>query len=309
MSGWNLFAVVAVSGLVAGCASMNGTTSEAPKMQTCGTPDFPLPALRLAADNAFASTPDEALTGIALSLATCLADPDPDIRDGLAYEGFVSLLRERKLPLEARLELAAELNTMMAAPDEAGFTAPFAVLVLAEVIRTGRVEQDFSDGVRINLVQSAADYMMSITDYRGYVDGEGWRHGIAHAADALMQAALDPANGYDAHLTILEAIKAQIAPVEHAYVFGEPQRLARPVLYVAAAGALSADDWTAWFADITDPFPLESWAEAYESEAGLRRLHNLKAFLYAIYPGAALTQNPDIAALRPLIETAIVQLP
>jgi len=45
------------------------------------------------------------------------------------------------------------------------------------------------------LLNAAANYLVALRDYRGFDDGVGWRHGVAHAADLLAQLALSPSFG------------------------------------------------------------------------------------------------------------------
>jgi hypothetical protein len=87
-----------------------------------------------------------------------------------------------------------------------------------------------------------------VRDYRGFVAGEGWRHGVAHGADLLMQLALNPALDKAQLDRILGRVARQVAPPGQAYVFGEPERLARPVLFAAARGLHTEAEWTAWLA-------------------------------------------------------------
>ena len=72
---------------------------------------------------------------LALGLLDCLADPDPALRDGLAYEGLSTWLRADALGPATRKTLLQRLQPQIApgADDPDGFRAPFAALVLSEV--------------------------------------------------------------------------------------------------------------------------------------------------------------------------------
>lgn len=247
-------------------------------------------------------TPDQT----AIDLATCLADPDPFLRDRIGYEGLTSVLRGGAVSAETRRELMASLTTALSAEDPDGFHPPFAALALSELARTDRVEPFLSEAERTDLASAAAGYLGGVTDYRAFSDTEGWRHGVAHGADFAMQLALNPEVSPQSLQQIRGAVTAQVMPESgHAYTHGEPERLARPILFMAARGEIETDDWQTWFAALVDPAPLATWGDAFSSETALERLHNLKAFARSLYINASLSQNPN---LEPIADGALEML-
>jgi hypothetical protein len=180
-------------------------------------------------------------------------------------------------------ELRAGLLDELDATDPAGFRAPFAAIVLAEVARTDRVAPWMDAAERRDLLDAALRHFRGISDYRGFRDGEGWRHGVAHGADWLMQLALNPALDAEDHIAILDALATQVAPdrTMH-YVHGESARMARAAHVVMQRGLVSDDASAAWIAALADPAPLPSWGAALGSERGLARRHNIWAFLVAL---------------------------
>jgi hypothetical protein len=228
----------------------------------------------------------------------CLASPDPELRDRFAYTSLATLLRDQR-PAVGQLEhLWDQLDRLLQQPDPVGVAHPFAVLVLAEIARTDRIEAWMSDTQRQELVDTAGNYLESVTDYRGFDPQVGWRHGVAHGADLAMQLTLNPALSQAQQLQLLQAIGRQVAPA-HAYRFGEPGRLARPVLFIASRDELEQKDWQAWFAALADPAPLPDWETAWQDEDGLARRHNLRAFALEVYLNATLSEQPGIRALEP----------
>nr|WP_070958928.1 DUF2785 domain-containing protein [Hyphomonas sp. Mor2] len=240
------------------------------------------------------NTPDETAT----ELAACLGRADPFLRDRVGYEGLTTLLRSGTVSEATRRALIASLSDAVKSEDSDGFLAPFAALGLAELARTDRVEAFLSEPERAALASTAATYLTQVADYRAFSDDEGWRHGIAHGADFAMQLALNPNLSADSLVDLRDAIKTQIAPASgYAYTHGESGRLARPILFMASRGTLSAEDWHTWFEALRDPAPMESWGDAFGSERGLARLHNVKAFAQALYINASLSQNPNLAPI------------
>ena len=87
-------------------------------------------------------------------------------------------------------------------------------------------------------LQAGAHYLATVRDYRGYDEQQGWRHGVVHAADMMMQLALngalvkqDPAQ--------LTAAGAQSPP--QFFHYGEGERLAMYVLLSESKDAAQRD--------------------------------------------------------------------
>ena len=241
---------------------------------------------------------------LAMGLLDCLGDPDPELRDGIAYEALTHWMRAKELEPAGLRALRDQLQPMLGDADPAGFRPPFAALVLSEVARTDRIQPWMEPTERNAMVEAAAIYVESVRDYRGYDAKEGWRHGVAHGADWLMQLALNPALERPQSDRILAAVAAQAVPeAAHAYVFGEPGRLARPVLYIAKRGLYSEAEWQAWLTALTPR--LGTGEQVYRDPAWLARRHDLLAFLTALHLEADQGEDPNIRALKPAIVAAL----
>lgn len=245
----------------------------------------------------------------ALALLDCLGSPDPALRDELAYSTLARWMRAGQLTPETLRALRGPLLAGLQSEDADGFRAPFAALVLSEVVRVDRVTPYLDGAERHATLDTAVDYLRGVRDYRGFIDGEGWRHGVAHGADLLLQLALNPALERAAAMPILDAVAAQVAPSSTAYRFGEEGRLARVVVAVASRGWLDESGWQDWFAKIADPAPLSSWNDAFGSEASLNRLHNLRAFLLAMHVRAAGSDSEAAKAVMGGLRPAIDSIP
>lgn len=266
-----------------------------------------LKSLQLIKQQGFAV--DAATRGVLVeALLPCLGNADPALRDGIAYEAYAAWMRGRQLDAGALRKLRDRLYCALQQPDEAGFRRPFAALVLSEVARTDRVEPWMTKKERAAMVRVATGYLAGVHDYRGFVDGEGWRHGVAHGSDWLMQLALNPALERGQLDAILQAVARQAVPESaHAYVFGEPGRLARPVLYAARRGVLGEREWTDWFGAL--PARLGDPAKAYNDAAWLAKRHDLLAFLTAIHLEADQADDANIRALKAPALAAIRAIP
>lgn len=245
---------------------------------------------------------------LAEGLLDCLGDPDPALRDGIAYEALGTWMRAAALDAGELRKLRDGLYARLDGDDADGFRKPFAALVLSEVARTDRVASWMRADERAAMVERASAYLESVRDYRGYENGVGWRHGVAHGADWAMQLALNPALERTQLERLLVAVSSQVMAVDgHAYVFGEGERLARPVLFVAQRGLIDDAAWKAWFADLVARLgpPQADYGDA----SWLARRHDLVQFLQAAYVGTDQSQDPKIAALKPAIAAALKTVP
>lgn len=250
----------------------------------------------------------QARQALAEGLVDCLGDPDPALRDGIAYEALAHWMRAGELDELGLRTLRDALYAALAADDADGFRRPFAALVLSEIARTNRVEPWMTPEERGAMVEAAARYMASIEDYRGFDDKAGWRHGVAHGSDWLMQLALDPALDRGQLDRILAAVATQVVPSQaHAYVFGEPGRLARPVLFVAKRGLHTEAEWTAWMSAFAPK--LGDAKRAYADAAWLARRHDLLAFLTALYLEADRSDDAQLQALQAPIVAGLKIIP
>lgn len=299
--------------LLGGCGALSMAGFAANQYEPGGCPPagFSRQQLEEAKANEFAPGGEISADEFALALSACLSSPDPSLRDGIAYEGLVSLLRGGRVSDQGKRDLLSSLSAALNqnVADDRGFMKPFVALGLAEVARTDRVEPYLTTQERQELVGVASDYLISITDYRGFDETDGWRHGVAHTADLLMQLALNENIGVAEQRIMLAAIASQVAPLRTSYIYGEPERLVRPVLFIAARNTINEAEWTAWLADLAAPEPLQAWADAYSSNAGLAKRHNTAAFFSALYLNASLSQNEGIRALLPGTIEAIRTLP
>jgi len=295
-------ALAAVALLLAVPQAMMAQAADACEIAVATDPD----ARKLLAAAAFAQA-DEAMVD---NLIACLGDPDPAIRDDGAFALWSEGLRGGHLSPALMRHAMQRLSALLAAPDDAaGFRKPFAALALSEVARADRIAAFLTDVERHALAQLSATYMRGITDHRGFVAGEGWRHGVAHGADLMLQLALNPRLARADVDPMLAALGVQIAPADHHhYHQGEAGRLARPILFLAKRADIDDAAWAAWFRTL-HPDAAPRWQAPYGSDEKLAAVHNSTAFAQAIYVAASESQDPQVRRLAPLAVGLIEALP
>lgn len=273
---------------------------------SCPPADWTLESLHALKAAKFAIDDPVRRNSLALSLDDCLADSDPALRDGIAFDGLSAWMRAGELSESTLHALLRALVPQLApgAQDEAGFAQPFAALALSEIARVDRLHAFLGSDERVGLIDAAVRYLESARDYRGFVANEGWRHGVAHGADLLLQLALNPATVPTEHRRMLTAVAAKVAPAgDHFYIFGESERLARPVLAVALRGTLDATQWSIWIREVTNAGPFGSWEHAMQSRSGLARRHNVGSFVLVLY--ANLREGSDEGARKALLPSVV----
>jgi hypothetical protein len=237
--------------------------------------------------------------GSALLLARCLGDPDPKVRDALAFEALSSVMRSGVLEQKTLVALKSALLNQVAQPGSSAVLRSFSALTLSEIARTDRIRPWMSDTERQELVDAAATFLSGISDYRAFSDQGGYVHAVAHGADFALQLGLNPAITKSQLDKLLTAIATQVAPINPtvAYWAGEPDRLARAVVFIAQRKLHTDAEWKTWFASLMNPKPLAFWDAAFTSEAGIRKHHNVRAFLLSVFASAVAGEDIGIRQL------------
>jgi hypothetical protein len=231
---------------------------------------------------------------LALGLVDCLGDPDPVLRDDIAFGMLESWMRSQKLDLATLRSLRTTQLASLRRPDAAGLAQPFAAIVLAEVARADRIKPHLSAAERSELVQAGTVYLSTVRDYRAYDEKHGWRHAVAHAADLMMELALNPTLGKKDQQLILQAVAAQLSgasthsPAQF-FQYAEGERLAVPVFNLAGRADLDGAEWDAWFSALA----IKPAERAEMGPEFIAHRHNLRSFLMALY--VSLSESKDAA--------------
>lgn len=299
-----------------------GTSADSPACPPAGYTQASLLALK---SDGFRLKDESRRDALALALLGCLAAPAPVLRDGVAFEALSTWLRAKQLSPATMKQLvdallvridqfnraASQRAAAAAAPPFDEFQTSFSLLVLSELARADRMAAYLDAPRRQHLLESAAAAVTHWRDYRGFDAQAGWRHGVAHGADLLMQLSLNPALTQEALRKLVRAELSQVAPPgEHFYIYGEGERLARAVLAASSRGLLAPAEWQALFDELVlSARPLASWKQAFESQLGLAKRHNTYQFLLFLKVLLELNLAPTSSALVQLVNASIKQLP
>ena len=122
--------------------------------------------------------------------------------------------------------------------------------------------------------------MLREQDLRGWVEGKGWAHAIAHGADALGALAGSPHLGPNELQVILEVLTERATSAGPRFVSGESDRLAAATLSVIRRNRLPLERLEPWLRDLGDAATVrmdrqesDPFAEAGNADAYLRALY------------------------------------
>jgi hypothetical protein len=197
--------------------------------------------------------PERSLVEMTEDLTRMLGDPDPDVRDGIAFPTMATWIDEGVYD-----DLLVGLGDGMCHGLDIGlgevdtdtvFRRSFSALILTECIdRTTRAALGGP-----NVVLRWGDRIMSWysreRDLRGFVPGKGWAHAVAHGADALGALARSPVLGRLELTVILDVIADRLLiPTDTFFVCGEGDRLAFATMHLLRRDVLGIDVLEPWVA-------------------------------------------------------------
>jgi hypothetical protein len=196
---------------------------------------------------------ERSLVEMTEDLTRMLGDPDPEVRDGIAFPTMATWIDEGVYD-----DLLVGLGDGMCHGLDIGlgdtesdtvFRRSFSALILTECI--DRTTKAALGGP--NVVLRWGDRIMSWysreRDLRGFVPGKGWAHAIAHGADALGALARSPVLGRLELTVILDVIADRLlTPTEAFFVCGEGDRLAFATMHLLRRDVLGIDVLEPWIA-------------------------------------------------------------
>lgn len=234
------------------------------------------------------------LADLTEELTLMLGDTDPALRDETAYPTLATWIGRGVYD-----DLLPGLGDGMVAGLSAGlgeqgtdsvFRRAFSVLVLAECIRRDNSRPLVLGGKVLQWGDAIATWVLREQDLRGWVDGKGWAHAVAHGADALGALAASPHLGH-AELTVVLDVVADrlLLPVERPFVHGEPDRLVGTTMAVLRRGSVPLtvlEPWLNRIAAGASPFTRAPGSDPFTATA------NAQAFLRSLYLQLALGSRP-----------------
>jgi hypothetical protein len=230
------------------------------------------------------------------SLFCALASPDANLREnGLTVlcEWIERGCYEDTALVEIGAVAAENLSRGIGEVEtDSVFLRAFSSLVLGTVIAVdearyaGKIDGTpflASDQVLDWLDQGLA-YVCAEQDRRGYVEGKGWAHAAAHAADLFRAFARSHHVGRDGLVRIVQGIGDAVSePAEWTFLHQEDDRLAAAVTAALRRGALHCGFVTTWIGGLADPSDGLPWVTTLEDRCRNNARMNVQSFLRSLY--------------------------
>lgn len=215
--------------------------------------------------NGYALPSDVALESALARLRRDLGALDPVLRDELPYDVARHWLFPKRLVDDGALRAHADALVLQldvaglragavtqlgsASPDDERVLArSFAALHLSLLAASDLKEPLFDDAGWRRVFDGALDYLAAERDVRGWVEGSGWHHSVAHTADLLKFLARSPRLAPADQARLVLAIEAKLAALPHVLVWGEDERLAAVFVSLARRVDFDAAGFEAWLA-------------------------------------------------------------
>ncbi len=191
------------------------------------------------------------LPDLTAELTSMLADPDPHVRDELAFTTLRTWIEQGVYD-----DLLAGLGDGMAAGLTIGvgesegddvFRRSFSALALASCIDRDTAAPSLPDTQIMIWGDCLVTWLLAEHDLRGYVADKGWALAVSHGADALGALGASPHLGPAEQQMMLDVLAERLsAPISNLLTADEPDRCAAAVLRILRRNDLSGTDLEPW---------------------------------------------------------------
>nr|WP_145405634.1 DUF2785 domain-containing protein [Paenibacillus xylanexedens] len=196
---------------------------------------------------------------LALHMMQHIGSSDPVLRDELIYMTMATWIGQQVFSdeqLKALLRLALDEEHLFYRIGEqetdSVFTRSFSVLILPPILGVDRQRSFLHEEDILRVKERLVTYLESEKDARGYVEGKGWAHAPAHAADAVEDLAQSPYIERAALLELLHALTIKVTESNQAYIYDEDQRMAQAAMTILGRNLLEQTELEAWVKQLQD---------------------------------------------------------
>ena len=240
---------------------------------------------------------DRPLDELTAELTRMLGDPDPQIREAIAYAALATWIQRGvydDLLTGLGDGMAAGLTVGLGETDtDSVFRRSISALVLGECIARDNGRPLVPGGKVLEWGDRVATWLLRERDLRGYVPGKGWAHAIARGADALGTLAGSPHLAAPELTVLLDVIADRVlARSDTLHTHGEGDRLAVATLAVLQRNLVPLSVMEPWINRIC---AVAATADVPAGRDPYLVTGNAEGFLRALYLQLALgARQPDI---------------
>jgi uncharacterized protein DUF2785 len=244
---------------------------------------------------------DRPLTDLTAELVEMLGATDPLLRDGVAFEVLGHWIAEGVYD-----DLLASLGDSVSRGLVVGigethtdtvFRRSFSALVLTSCIERDNRAHLLPVDVVMRWAERALTWFAHERDDRGWVEGSGWAHSVAHGADLIGAIAASRRLG-EPHLgVLLDVVAERLAATTEYLHAGEDDRLALAVLTVVQRELLPVELLETWLETVAGL--TEQTRETPLGYAGpTPAAHNATHLLRALYAHLSIGISPSVSGLE-----------
>lgn len=220
---------------------------------------------------------------LALESMENIGSLDPVLRDDLVLTVLWVMITNKMLTQEQLrnlLEISLSEKHLFCYEDEDSvFNRAFTALIVRHTVYYHVNIEEFLTEEEINKIyKDVIRFVRSEKDTRGFVEGKGWAHAIAHGADALRGLALCNTIQAQQLKEILEVVKEKVCITTSVYTHMESERIVTAVVNVIGRDLLDEEEiinWVKSFESIERPLFLGNPVALYFLENTLRFLRAL----------------------------------
>lgn len=251
-------------------------------------------------DSDMAVPSERPLNELTAELVTMLGSCDAVERNEISYSvlaNWVSTGVYDDLLVTLGDSLAVGMHVGLGEPEgDAVFRRSYSALLLGDCIARDNQASVVPVDAVLTWADRALSWFVRERDHRGWVEGKGWAHAIAHGADLIGVLAQSRHLSAE-HLGILLDVIAErlLLPTPRIWIDGEDDRLAAAVLTILQRNRVPQEHLDAWVttlgAALTRPYPHDTGIGP-SPEA-----RNTSAFVRALYAHLAIGVHPSNTTL------------
>ncbi|HEY4385303.1 MAG TPA: DUF2785 domain-containing protein [Ktedonobacteraceae bacterium] len=265
--------------------------------------------------NNFHIPPGFTLEQLTPELLSKLGESDPELRDFFIYTTLEKWIQQGLYDSDQLRRMITQLLSNLAyhlgeEHDDTVLLRSFSALTLSDVLKYEHTHPFLRTEEVLNILEQAISYLIREQDLRGYVEGKGWLHALAHAADLLGVLARNRFVQNAELERILTAVAEKVStPTPHLYLTLEEERLALVAISALTRNLLPPSYWRWWcrqMAQIEETMQWENIVHVARSTE-IAAYHNTKIFLHALYFQLTIA-GYKLPAAQDLVEAIIKTL-
>lgn len=248
-------------------------------------------------------------------LLSRLGEGDPELRDYFIYTILEKWIQQGLYDPEQLRTMITQLLSNIAyhlgeEHNDTVLLRSFSALTLSEVLKYENAHHFLHAEEVLDILEQAINYLIQEQDLRGHVEGKGWLHALAHAADLLGVLARNRFVQEAELERILTAVAEKVSmPTPHLYLTLEEERLALVAISALTRNLLPPSYWHWWCRQMAQIEETMQWENFFHFARPneIAAYHNTKVFLHALYFQLTIA-GYQLPAMQELIEAIVKTL-